>query len=65
MFVIYLWRNLPNLIAGEIGQITNKLEEANDANYATEIRSVSWDTDTGEIIGDRTTRTEKRKVKRR
>lgn len=65
MFVIYLWRNLPNLIAGEIGQITNKLEEVEDANYATETRNVTWETETGEIKRDRTTRTEKRKVRKR
>ena len=65
MFIIYLWRNLPNLIAGEIGQITNKLEEVEDANYATETRNVTWETETGEIKRDRTTRTEKRKVRKR
>ena len=53
----------------EYGDKTSKesknLEEVEDANYATETRNVTWETETGEIKRDRTTRTEKRKVRKR
>ena len=44
MFVIYLWRNLPNLIAGEIGQIT-KLTTEKESIETGEMKTVEWDVD--------------------
>lgn len=62
-FIWYLWHNMPSLISGEIGQLTNMTSAVNDGTRTTETRRVTWSNDSGEVISNTTTRSTTKKVK--
>lgn len=62
-FIWYLWHNMPSLVSGEIGQLTNMTSAVNDGTRTTETRRVTWSNDSGEVISNTTTRSTTKKVK--
>ena len=62
-FIWYLWHNLPNLIAGEIGTAINLAGTATGKEETFETRTVTWDNDTGEVLNDTTTRKTRKRGK--
>lgn len=41
-FIYFLWKNLPSLIAGEVGQLTNITKAIEEKQIKTEVKEVSW-----------------------